>query len=122
MIAAMKKRLRRNKQQKIEGKGLQSQSKRSKSLAGDDYEVVANRSGLKSRIDCIEEEMHKREHFAYLNRKYIETVGSNQVLVMQTPEVKSLDMIPRVNIIEDLQFRKALPKAYKHFESALPFS
>ena len=30
-------------------------------------------------------------------------------------------MIPRVNIIEDVQFRKALPKSYKIFESVQPF-
>ena len=31
-------------------------------------------------------------------------------------------MIPRINIIEDCQFRKALAKKYKHFESEQPFS
>ena len=31
-------------------------------------------------------------------------------------------MVPSVNIIEDCQFRKALPKSYKHFESVEPFS
>lgn len=40
----------------------------------------------------------------------------------QHPDVQSLDMIPRVNIIEDVQFRKALPKSYKMFTSEAPFS
>ena len=42
---------------------------------------------LKSRIDCIESEMQKRENFAYANRKYIEQISSNPVLVTQNPEV-----------------------------------
>lgn len=44
------------------------------------------------------------------------------MLVTQNPAVQSLSMIPSVNIIEDCQFRKALPKSYKHFESVEPFS
>lgn len=66
--------------------------------------------------------MHLRENFTYKDRKYIEKVGNNPILVTHHPSVQSLDMIPRVNIIEDVQFRKALPKSYKHFDSAEPFS
>ena len=33
-----------------------------------------------------------------------------------------MDRQPRVNIIEDLQFRKALPKSVKLFDKMAPFS
>ena len=66
--------------------------------------------------------MHRRENFEYKNRKYVDKVGSNPVLVIQHPEVQSLYMAPRVNIIEDMQLRKALPKSYKMFKSEAPFS
>ena len=30
--------------------------------------------------------------------------------------------MPRINILEDLQFRKALPKSYKLYKNLAPFS
>jgi len=66
--------------------------------------------------------MNQRERYEYLNKKYLTSMGKNQVLVMPNQEVKTLDMMPRVSILEDLQFRKALPKSFKYFDKLHPFS
>lgn len=49
-------------------------------------------------------------------------MNKNPVLVMPSKDVASLDMMPRVNIIEDMQFRKALPKTFKLYDKCAPFS
>ena len=49
-------------------------------------------------------------------------MGKNPDLVMPSQEVTTLDMMPRVSILEDLQFRKALPKSLKYFDKLHPFS
>lgn len=48
-------------------------------------------------------------------------MGKNPVLVLPSNDVRQLDMMPRIQILEDLQFRKALPKSYKYFDKCLPF-
>ena len=55
-----------------------------------------------SKAQLIEDEMQKREHFQYMNKKYIQTMSKNPVLVTPSLDVKSIDMLPRVNILEDL--------------------
>ena len=57
-----------------------------------------------------------------MNKKYIEQMNKNPVLVMPDHNVRHLDMMPRVNILEDIQFRKAIPKSFKLFEKLAPFS
>ena len=49
-------------------------------------------------------------------------MSKNPVLVLPNENVQSLDMQPRINIIEDLQFRKAIPKSLKLFDKMAPFS
>ena len=41
---------------------------------------------------------------------------------MPGQEVETLDMMPRVSMLEDIHFRKALPKSYKLFSKMAPFS
>ena len=57
-----------------------------------------------------------------MNKKYLQALSKNPVLVVQSEGIQNLDMKPRVNIIEDLQFRKALPKSVKLFDKMAPFS
>ena len=49
-------------------------------------------------------------------------MSDNPVLVMPTAAMESLDMMPRVNVLEDIQFRKAIPKSFKLFKKMAPFS
>ena len=87
------------------------------------FELTKNKQTVMSKAQLIEDEMQKREHFQYMNKKYIQTMSKNPVLVTPSLDVKSIDMLPRVNILEDLQFRKALPKSFKLFDKgAAPFS
>ena len=110
----MKKRLRRTAPEaKLAAKPTEDHVKIVKEY--DEGLVDAGNSIFKHRIDQIEEEMHRRKNFRYENRRYLDKIRSNEVIVTQCPDVKILDMIPRVSIIEDVQFRKALPKSYKHF-------
>lgn len=76
----------------------------------------------KTKEQMIEEQMNMKERFEYLNKKYLASMEKNPVLVIPSKEVKTLDMMPRVSILEDLQFRKALPKSFKYFEKLQPFS
>ena len=62
------------------------------------------------------------EHFQYLDNKYRKGMVNNPVLVMPTVAMESLDMMPRVNVLEDIQFRKAIPKSFKLFKKMAPFS
>lgn len=66
--------------------------------------------------------MYTRERYDYLNKKYINSIGKNPVIVVPSNDVKTLDMMPRISILEDLQFRKALPKSFKYFDKCQPFS
>ena len=63
-----------------------------------------------------------REYFSHLNKKYIATTSKNPVLVTPSQDIEILDMLPRINVLEDLQFRKALPKSFKLFMKMAPFS
>ena len=78
--------------------------------------------GVKSRGERLDDDLINRQRFKYTNKKYIEKLGTNPVVVLPSQGVQSLDMNPRVNIIEDLQFRKALPKSVKLFDKMAPFS
>ena len=51
-------------------------------------------------------EMNRRERYDYQNKKYIAQYKTNPVLVLPDEHLKTLDMFPRVNLIEDIQFRK----------------
>ena len=55
-----------------------------------------------NRNDRLDKELHTREHFKYANKKYLSQMSKHPVLVMPSQNVQNLDMIPRVNIIEDL--------------------
>ena len=44
------------------------------------------------------------------------------VVVTSSQDVLNLDMQPKVNIIEDIQFRKALPKSFRVYQNMAPFS
>ena len=63
-----------------------------------------------------------RDYFSHLNKKYIASMSKNPVLVMPDKEIMTLDMLPRVSMLEDIQFRKALPKSFKLFSKMAPFS
>ena len=65
--------------------------------------------------------MHIRNNFQYKNKKLIELMSKNQVLVTQDRGVTSLDMMPRVSLLEDISFRKALPKSFKLYRRVVPF-
>lgn len=52
--------------------------------------------GVKSRNDRLEEDLVNRQRFKYTNKKYIEKVGTNPVIVLPSQGVESLDMNPRV--------------------------
>ena len=41
---------------------------------------------------------------------------------MPDPQIKALDLLPRIELIEDLFFTKKLPKKYKLFKYEMPFS
>ena len=43
-------------------------------------------------------------------------------MVLPDENIKTLDMLPRVQLIEDLQFRKQLPNSFKMFRYYQPFS
>ena len=43
------------------------------------------------------------------------------MLITPSRGVTSLDMMPRVNILEDVHFRKALPKSFKLYRRIVPF-
>lgn len=49
-------------------------------------------------------------------------MGKNPVLVLPGQEIETLDMMPRISMLEDLHFRKALPKSFKLFNKMAPFS
>lgn len=57
-------------------------------------------------------ELLKRERFNFLQDKMYEQLSENPVLVVPDPSIKPLDMLPRVDLIELLHFRKKLPKAH----------
>ena len=105
-VSAMKKRIRRS-----------YQPVQAKTSLNTDRQAV-----LKTKAALLEEEMLKREKFSYENKRYIETVGANPVVVTANQNVKVLDMLPKVNILEDCQFRKALPKSFKVYQNVAPFS
>ena len=46
----------------------------------------------------------------------------NPVLVVPDPSVQALDMLPRVELLEDVEFRKKIPKAYKLFKLYHPLA
>ena len=48
-------------------------------------------------------------------------MSKNQVLVTQDKNVTSLDMMPRVSLLEDIAFRKALPKSFRLYRRVVPF-
>ena len=66
--------------------------------------------------------MNRRERFEYQNRHYINGYEANPILVLPDSNLKTLDMFPRVDLIEDLQFRKALPNSFKMHKFSIPFS
>ena len=47
---------------------------------------------------------------------------TNPVLVTPDPSVQALDMLPRVELLEDVEFRKKIPKAYKLFKPYHPLA
>ena len=67
--------------------------------------------------------MNRRERYDYQNKKYISQYKSNPVLVLPDEHLKTLDMFPRVNLIEDIQFRKQIPKSFQMYNRVnMPFS
>jgi len=102
-IVAMKKRLRR-------------------AQASTNGSLQTKNAKLMSQEERLAEEMQQQERFSYNHKKYIDRVGVNPVVVTASKNVKILDKMPKVNILEDCQFRKALPKTFKVYESVAPFS
>lgn len=49
-------------------------------------------------------------------------MSKNPVLVTTGHDVTTLDFMPRVSMLEDIHFRKALPKSFKLFMKMAPFS
>ena len=83
---------------------------------------MSDKFGPRSKDERLEKEINLREYFTHLNKKYIDTMSKNPVLVMPDQEVETLDRMPRVSMLEDIHFRKALPKSYKLFTKMAPFS
>ena len=43
-------------------------------------------------------------------------MGKNPVVVVPSSEMVSLNLQPKVDILEDVQFTKAIPKSIKYFQ------
>ena len=67
------------------------------------------------RLNYVQKELNRRERYDYQNRRYIKGFEVNPILVLPDENLKTLDMFPRVNLIEDLQFRKQLPNSFKMY-------
>ena len=64
----------------------------------------------------------RRERYDYQQAKMIRQMQNSPVLVVPDPSVAALDMLPRIEMLEDLQFRKKLPKSYKLFKLYHPLA
>ena len=119
----MKKRIRRDTSVNLSD-AIQALKEVSEIRKHESKTVMLTKEELeaKDKEQLVEEEILQRERFSYLNKKYLESMSKNPVLVMPDQNVKSLDMKPRVHVLEDVHFRKALPKTFKYFEKRVPFS
>lgn len=75
--------------------------KQRKLIKAEDENVIAHK------------EMCRRERFNYLQSKLIDNNLRNPVCVVPNANIRALDMMPRIDICEDIHFRKRLPKRYK---------
>ena len=75
--------------------------KQRKQIKAEDENVIAHK------------EMCKRERFDYLQSKLNDKLFRSPICVVPDQSIKALDMLPRVDLCEDIHFRKRLPKSYK---------
>lgn len=52
----------------------------------------------------------------------VKQMQTNPVLVTPDPSVQALDMLPRIELLEDIVFRKKIPKAFKLFKPYHPLA
>jgi len=55
--------------------------------------------------------MNRRARYEYKSSLCLKGLVGNPVLVFPDENLSALDMFPRMELIEDLQFRKQLPKS-----------
>ena len=99
-LAAIKKRTRRTAvaNSKTDTKAPSEKA----SQAATSSTAISAIHNVKNRGERLDDELAARQNFKYMNKKYLQALSKNPVLVVQSEGIQNLDMKPRVNIIEDM--------------------
>ena len=69
------------------------------------------------KFNSAAQAIENKEKQQRANRKFISNFSTNNpVVVVPNPAMESLDNKPRVDILEDVMFNKAIPKSIKYYK------